>query len=564
MRFRPLLLATIGLALLVGEAPRALATTPRPADVALTRQAALRLGHERPAAVIRWLRTQGSVSSARLGRDGQTVDIRFRDGRETLVLPARLSSERVPLSALAVRAHVAALQNPAPRALVLEPFASQLFPGDSSNVGAPEVTVLQSAGFQVSSAYDAAVTVNLMRSLASYDVVYLHGHSGTTATGDAVLATGQLANNDPSVAPYLSDGSVVAVGVAQSTNVYYAVTSRFFTAHVSPFPQHSILFLNGCQLLPATVFWSTLASRGVGAMISWSDDALPTDEFVSAATFFNFLGQGQTVAGALQSTLAAGFGKSTYNGVTATLGYRGDGTITLALAAGGQGTPPTSTPRPTATSVPSPTRTRTPVPTGVVPRPSDTSIPFVLRIAGLARQVVSPGQRQTVKVESSPNTGLVLFRIMPNGAQSLFHLATGASGAAEISFKQPGSAITRHNRRATVAVRMGNDAQDREVTATYTIGFGKIDLAVDRHAPVGRGTTIAIWVHTTGRSRVDLAVAAPSRRAVGMRSTTGGNGWVEFRYRVPRNMPANQTLSITASARRSGKLVIARSKLLVG
>jgi hypothetical protein len=204
------------------------------------------------------------------------------------------------------------------------------------------------------------------------------------------------------------------------------------------------------------------------------------------------------------------------------------------------------------------------VPTSTVPRPTETTIPFVLRIAGLASRTIAPGQMQTVSVQSTPDTGIVVFRIMPNGAEKLLHLTTDASGVGRISFKQPGSAITRRSRVATIAVRVGSDPQDREVTATYTIRFGPIDLAIDRHSPAKPGNSAAIWVHSAAHTRVDLSVQGPRKRVRAMRATTGGKGWVEFRYTVPRSAQAGQSVSLTASARRSGKLFTAKSTLPVG
>jgi hypothetical protein len=186
-----------------------------------------------------------------------------------------------------------------------------------------------------------------------------------------------------------------------------------------------------------------------------------------------------------------------------------------------------------------------------------------LRIARLASPTVAPGQIQTVDVQSTANTALVAFRIMPNGTQSLLRATTNASGAATISFKQPGSAITRHSRIARVAVRVGSDPQDREVSASYTIAFGKIDLAVDRHTPVRPGSEASIWVHTAARIRVDLSAHAAGHRATGMHASTGANGWVKFVFTVPRGTGANQRVSLTATARRSGKLYAAKTKLTV-
>src|SRR5260370_34245960 len=61
-------------------------------------------------------------------------------------------------------------RSPAGRALVLEPFATQL--GLGPGAGDPEVSKLQAAGFDVTELHDTAVTVQVMATFWQYNVIY--------------------------------------------------------------------------------------------------------------------------------------------------------------------------------------------------------------------------------------------------------------------------------------------------------------------------------------------------------------------------------------------------------
>jgi uncharacterized membrane protein (DUF2068 family) len=221
MKLSALALALAAAGLLFPAAGMARTTTS--ADTAVLGAASLRLRGETSSAVISWLTRQRGVRSAALGPDHRTIEVRFRDGGQAAILPSLTTTVRLGGLRPLLRA-AAPAQAPGARAAVWEPFATEL--GLGPHAGDVEVQLLQAAGFSVDQAYDTTVTVASMASLASYAVVYMHTHSGLTQSGDGVLATGQLDTNDPSVAPLISDGSVIPVGVAGSSDTYYGITSH--------------------------------------------------------------------------------------------------------------------------------------------------------------------------------------------------------------------------------------------------------------------------------------------------------------------------------------------------
>jgi hypothetical protein len=233
---------------------------------------------------------------------------------------------------------------------VLEPFADEL--GLGQDEGGAEAASLRSAGFAVDQAYNEQADMRLMQSLPAYSVVYMLTHSGVNAEGEGVIATGQVANPDPSVQPLLDDRTVMVVGVVGTSQKYYGILSGYFMRHSSAFPAGSLWFVNGCSMLRASLVWNALAYRGVRAMVSWDNEAMANDDATAAQIFYQSLAAGRTVSQSLGDVFAAGHGRSLVGVTTAQLGYLGDAGFTLHDVQFPP--PPTSTAPPTATSTPVP------------------------------------------------------------------------------------------------------------------------------------------------------------------------------------------------------------------
>src|SRR5579884_3453021 len=107
-----------------------------PGDSRMLIRAGAALRHHDRSYVLHWLRHQEPVRSARLGSDGKTIAILFRDGTRGAVLPNQMQTVkfRLPVSRSEQQAPSSG------RALVLEPFATQL--GLGPNAGDPEVNAL--------------------------------------------------------------------------------------------------------------------------------------------------------------------------------------------------------------------------------------------------------------------------------------------------------------------------------------------------------------------------------------------------------------------------------------
>src|SRR5947209_5659599 len=135
-----LILLCAGLALL--PLPRAFAHSQSQSAAgssllsASDRKAALtasRIGVRSPRQARTWLRRQRTVALAQMGRDGQTLDVHFRDGAELALLPRAVHRATLRTQASQLRPLVSAHDTPAGKAIVLEPFADEL--GLGANAG---------------------------------------------------------------------------------------------------------------------------------------------------------------------------------------------------------------------------------------------------------------------------------------------------------------------------------------------------------------------------------------------------------------------------------------------
>lgn len=356
----------------VSRSSTVLSSRDRQVAFVATRQAA-----RDPGGTFRWLQRQSAVASVSRLPGSATISILFRDGGQLVILPAdRRSPSSIQPAFLSFNSTHAPTNAPAARALVLEPFADELQLGP--NAGDEEVASLRQAGFQVDIMRNEQVTVDVMKTLPSYAVVYDETHAGVlSAAGDAIVVTGQKSASGPPVGEYatlFADHSLLQATVAGDINLalYYAVTSTFFTQHVGHFPVSSLLFLNGCELLAAPVLWKAFQQQGVSTLLSWDAKADKQQDELTGGFITHLLAVGDTVQQSVALNALDGYGSSFSDGNVAHFGYLGDGSNTLQRALTGQ-LPPEPTSTPTITPTPTPTATSTATPTAT-PRPTPTQV----------------------------------------------------------------------------------------------------------------------------------------------------------------------------------------------
>jgi hypothetical protein len=199
-----------------------------------------------------------------------------------------------------------------------------------------------------------------MEKLADYSVVYMETHSFSYSNGDAVVATGEPYGNtyddlraDHSVTPVLVAGD-------PSETPYFAITTAFVQKHVGTFPNSSIVFFNGCNLLGASLLWGALHGQNLTTFITWDGEVPDTVDEAAAQFLFDHLAQGDTVASGIAQAQSSGVGVSGVGQSATRLGFVGDGNDTLARALAGLASTPTPTSTSAATATPTATSTPTP------------------------------------------------------------------------------------------------------------------------------------------------------------------------------------------------------------
>ncbi|GAC1632198.1 MAG: hypothetical protein NVS4B2_16820 [Chloroflexota bacterium] len=523
-------------------------------DVRLVKSAAQTFDRGGLPALRAWAHRHPDAVAVRRGPDGRTLTLQFRDGIRGSLLSSRLSRVRVPIQRF--RSHERFFAPGTARALIMEPFATQL--GLGPNAADPERNALQNAGFAVDELFDQQVTLASMAAIHSYNLVYIETHSGVNTGGEGVVATGQLArDNDAGAASLLKSGAAILVHVSGSQQVYYGITSTYIRYYEDNFPGRSIVFLNGCETLNAPLFWQALQAKGVGVLVSWDKEATSMDNYLAGGAFFVEMSRGLSVKDAIAGEKSAGYGTSTVNGTPANLGFVGDGALTLKDAAN----PPTPTLTPTPatlpTSAPTPSRTSLPVPTttniGVGPPLTVSVLPYV-----------QAGAKQIIHIASSPNSVIHVRITFPTGDTRSTTLGTDSSGVARFVFPQHSGRVVFNDDVAMVTVEAVRGSGATHAVARYRIGFAKFDLTVvPRTQAVDR--VITIEAHAKPRSLVTAVMHFPSGIKQRLRGKTGAHGWVRLVYRVGHYLkrPDNHTVLVTARVRIGGKLYRAKSAFTI-
>jgi hypothetical protein len=469
------------------------------------------------------------------------VDVRFRDGVDGAILPA-FGSERAPSTVRAFVSRRSQLNGDpsSGRALVLEPFATDQIGTHDADL---EINVLRANGFQIDYLADQDVTVAEMANLWKYNVIYMHTHAGVNQWGYGVIATGQVADNDPSVTPLLQNGSVMVTGVDGSSQLYYGILGPYVEQYEGQFPANSLFYLDTCDLGHADKMWDDFSAKGVGALVTWDGHSELRDETAAAQAFFAAMGGGNTVLDALHAVHQQGLDTSTSQGKVAKLGYFGDGYVTLHGRATGA---PTATPVPptsTATPASQATATATASPTAV-PRRGARLLQVQLRAH------VQPGATQLLTVQTSPSTPISVRVTFPNGDRLSGQTLSDGAGRSQYSFLQKASEITHTSRIARVVVTAGSTGDTSRTTATYRIGFGSVDVSAEPRAQ-SPGKSVRLWVHAAPHSEVLLSLDKANATLVRFRGRTGPKGWMHHGYliRSGSKFTSGEAINVTAAVR---------------
>lgn len=183
-----------------------------------------------------------------------------------------------------------------------------------------------------------------------------------------------------------------------------------------------------------------------------------------------------------------------------------------------------------------------------------TTTPLTVTVR-LAHSALAPGKKQTVTVTTAPSAVVRLAVTYPNGKTSRVTRAAGSTGKATWTYTQPAGTIKPSSRTARVAVVVTSTTGTVDAIARYTINFRAIDVTVVP-STVRRGQTVTAWVHTSGKTKVQLTLAVPGIAARTLTGRTGSNGWSQIREVVAARAHTG-TARVTARATVRGHRVSA-------
>jgi hypothetical protein len=168
---------------------------------------------------------------------------------------------------------------------------------------------------------------------------------------------------------------------------------------------------------------------------------------------------------------------------------------------------------------------------------------------------VKPGAQQVVTVHTNPGRNVTLNVAFPNGAPVNLIALANTSGVATFTFTQPANAVRHRSRTAHVTAQWADAVPGKSAAleATYTIGYGKIDLSSSKITP-NRTQMVTIWIHTHARATVKGTILPPGGKATTFTVRTGKKGWAHYRYHLTRLLSAGQTLSVRGTVRLKGHI----------
>ncbi len=208
--------------------------------------------------------------------------------------------------------------------------------------------------------------------------------------------------------------------------------------------------------------------------------------------------------------------------------------------------PAISTPTPGPSPTPGPTNTVAPSATPS-PSPTSTQLPM-LPLTVSAKKSVAPGKKQSVSFVTAAQTVIHIRVDYPNGDHQSHSVTANASGHASYSYTQGASKIKHSGFTATITATVGSGSTLNTQKATYTIGFGQIDVSAQPRT-IAAKKKLNIYIHSKVGKKVGAFLLFPSGKFVNIPSTAGPKGWAHISYTVPTKATRGSNHKVTVIAR---------------
>jgi hypothetical protein len=213
-------------------------------------------------------------------------------------------------------------------------------------------------------------------------------------------------------------------------------------------------------------------------------------------------------------------------------------------------------PPPPGTAPPG-TRTATPLPTAV---PSVTAasgptatvtVPATSQLSFTVKSKVGPGLRQFLTIHAPAGTVVHVRVDYPNGQHQSHKGKANGSGVVKYNYVQGENKLTPTKNQATVTVTATVGAAALRASRTYTILYGKMDIALE---PLSQsaGKKVNLFVHTKAHVHVIVRIVSPNGRYDTLHGKTGPKGWAHLVYTVNRRLVSHRGVKLAVLASTEG------------
>lgn len=196
------------------------------------------------------------------------------------------------------------------KALILTPFQFQFDPDGSR--AANIVQSLSNAGFEITYKKNSDVTLDIIKTLNNYDVIYIETHGGVLSSNHVVLTTGVTitdANSlDQETKDNLAANNLISLHVSGNPNTFLTFTDDYIRHRFQSNPfNNNLIVAMACYSADNSSMADAFTSLGAAAYIGFKDESW-TDYIQAVATvLFSNLSQAGTSLSTAFNTAHSGF-----------------------------------------------------------------------------------------------------------------------------------------------------------------------------------------------------------------------------------------------------------------
>jgi len=225
-----------------------------------------------------WLKIQSEVEDAGIGEDGTTIWFEYKNGGiEAIfthdVTQKKTTLERIDELKLILPKELFSRSNRviplSKEAISLDPFTS-IFSNSAQTIRNKLLDIGYICGYEE----NAGVTVELMRNLFKYGVVFINTHGGLIKNSQVVMATGQEYDEVFSeiYKEEFESGDLVRIWIRGfwKDKPYFGITPSFIQNNAYELYPNTLIYIDACNSLKNTTMAEAFISKGAYTYCGWS------------------------------------------------------------------------------------------------------------------------------------------------------------------------------------------------------------------------------------------------------------------------------------------------------